>query len=208
MGYSLQKEERLNALSHAIGIPLGITGIPLLLQNDHGLSENSSIAIWIYSLSIILLFAASTWYHAVAQGKLKTRLRILDHISIYALIAGTYTPVTLITLQNSNGWPIFYAVWSLALIGTILKLFFTGRFEIISLLLYLFMGWLIIFDFQNLLDQIPGRGMQLLMLGGLFYTGGIIFYVARKIPYNHLIWHFCVLGGAISHWFLIYDHVI
>jgi hemolysin III len=202
------KEEKLNAISHGIGILLGIIGFYLLLKFDTQKTEYSTISLVVYSISIILLFLASTLYHYVSTQSVKLKLRVLDHICIYYLIAGTYTPVALITLEEGNGWLIFYTIWGIALAGTILKLFFTGKFEVLSLILYLFMGWLIVFDLQSLLSNTSKTGLYLLMLGGFFYTTGIFFYAFKRIPYNHLIWHFMVLGGAISHWLYIAFAVI
>jgi hemolysin III len=208
MKWDYHREEKLNALSHSLGIALGIIGFVLLLKENASNTKFATFSIVVYSLSIILLFSASTLYHFVNKQSLKLKLRILDHISIFFLIAGTYTPVALISLSQGNGWFIFYAVWGIALIGAILKVFFTGKFEVLSLLMYLFMGWLIIFDLGNLIDNTTFPGQMLLALGGAFYTLGIIFYTIRRIPYNHLIWHFFVLGGAISHWLFIYYDVI
>ncbi|MEM7381310.1 MAG: hemolysin III family protein [Bacteroidota bacterium] len=208
MSLSYRDEETLNAVSHGFGAILGLLGFIILLKSNTYRTEYATFAIITYSLSLILLFIASAWYHSIAEPSLKKKLRILDHISIYYLIAGTYTPVSLITLESGNGWTIFYVVWGMALVGTLLKLFFTGRFEVFSLLLYLFMGWMIVFDFKNLTNQLSEEGLWLMGLGGAFYTLGILFYAIRKIPYNHLIWHIFVLGGAISHWFMIYLHVI
>ena len=205
---SLEKEEKFNTISHGIGALMAIVGMVLLIQGNNHKSEYATWGIVIYSLSLISMLSISTIYHAVDNKVWKLRMRILDHINIYYLIAGTYTPVALITLINGNGWLIFFAVWGIASVGTILKLFFTGKFEIISLLLYLAMGWLIVFDFQNLVDNTSELGIQLLMLGGAFYTIGIIFYVVRRIPYNHFIWHLFVLAGAICHWFFIYLDVV
>ncbi len=202
------REEKLNALSHGIGVVLGLIGLVLLLVNNSNKSPYDRISIIIYSLSIILLFAASTVYHYVSNPKLKEKLRILDHVCIYLLIAGTYTPVALITLVHGNGWTIFYTVWGIAAVGMFLKLFFTGKYEMVSLLLYLAMGWLIVLDFQNLMGQTSLLGLSFLMAGGLFYTLGIVFYAVQRIPYNHLIWHFFVLGGCISHWLFIYLDVV
>ena len=162
-------------------------------------------SIGAYVASLLLLFTASTIYHAVQNPKLKKRLRILDHISIYYLIAGTYTPVCLSVLLPSKGWLLFYLVWGIALFGTVLKIFFTGRFEAFSLVLYGVMGWLIIIDLPYLMEHMSALGLFYLSLGGAFYTIGILFYAIKKIPYNHLIWHFFVLGGAISHWWLIFQ---
>ncbi|MCK5443560.1 MAG: hemolysin III family protein [Maribacter sp.] len=201
-------EEKLNAISHSVGIVLGVCGLCLLLINNTHKTVYTSLSIVIYSISLISMFTVSTLYHAVSKTNLKHKLRVLDHINIYLLIAGTYTPLALITLEQSNGWIIFYCVWGIAGIGTILKLFFTGKFEVVSLLLYLAMGWIIVMDFENLLTNTSDLGINLLFSGGAFYTLGILFYAWKKIPHNHFIWHLFVLGGAICHWFFIYYDVI
>lgn len=201
-------EERLNAWSHGLGAALGIVGLVLLIVF---LKQNTPYALFsviVYGISIIILFLASTFYHAVSGERRKHYFRIVDHISIYLLIAGTYTPVLLITLPDSLGWVLFWIVWGIAAFGVILKLFFTGRFELFSTLLYLVMGWLIVFDFSTLANRMENNGLLLLFSGGLFYTVGIVFYAIDKIPYNHVIWHFFVLGGAICHFFMVYFFVI
>ncbi|RKE94760.1 PAQR family membrane homeostasis protein TrhA [Ichthyenterobacterium magnum] len=201
-------EEQLNAWSHGIGAILGIAGLVLLIVYSTSDTPFSLFSVIVYGISIIVLFAASTCYHAVKGEKRKHYFRILDHISIYLLIAGTYTPVLLITLPDSLGWTLFWTVWGIAAFGVILKLFFTGKFELFSTLLYLVMGWLIVFDFSTLADRMDTNGLLLLFAGGLFYTVGIVFYVIEKIPYNHVIWHLFVLGGAICHFFMIFFYVI
>src|SRR5690606_4832126 len=180
-------EEKLNAWTHGFGALLGIAGLILLVSFKEHKTDWSLISVIIYGISIIVLFSASAIYHSVSGEKRKHYFRIVDHISIYLLIAGTYTPVTLIALNNSLGWPLFWSVWAIAGFGIVLKLFFTGRFEIVSTLLYLVMGWLIIFDFNNLSELIGPGGINLLFAGGAFYTIGIIFYAINKIPYNHVI---------------------
>ena len=196
-------EEKLNAYSHALGIVLAAIGGILLFENDLGAIPFMKGGITVYVASLLLLFTASTIYHAVENPKLKKKLRILDHISIYYLIAGTYTPVCLSILLPSKGWLLFYLVWGIALFGTVLKIFFTGRFEVFSLVLYGVMGWLIVIDLPYLLEHMSSSGLLYLAAGGAFYTIGILFYAVKKIPYNHLIWHFFDLGGAISHWLLV-----
>lgn len=203
-----KREEAWNAISHGIGIVLGIVGFILLLIYDTERTPYSTLSIWLYTFSIIILFSASTIYHLIKNSKQKEIFRKIDHISIYLLIAGTYTPVTLITLENTTGWGIFWTVWGIAALGIILKLFFTGRFEVVSLLLYLVMGWLIMIDYSNLMSLLSSTGKTLLILGGALYSMGIIFYAIRKIPYNHVIWHFFVLGGSISLFFFIFLDVI
>jgi hemolysin III len=205
---SHQLEERLHALSHGFGALLGIAGMLLLLEKNSCKTPYATWSLLIYSLSVILLFSASAAYHIASHPGWKLKLRILDHISIYILIAGTYTPVALITLVNGNGWFIFYSIWGIALAGTLMKLFLTGKYEYLSLFLYLFMGWLIVFDLGNLIRQFSVTGLALMAAGGAFYTVGVMFYAIRRIPYNHLIWHFFVLGGAISHWLMMYLVVV
>ena len=202
-----QSEEKLNALTHAFGAVLGIVALVLLIVFDTHKTPWSLFSVIVYGLSIIILFSASTLYHSVKNESKKHYFRIVDHISIYLLIAGTYTPVLLITLNHSLGWPLFWVVWGIAAFGVILKLFFTGRFEVFSTLLYLVMGWLIIFDFTNLSNAF-GNGILWLFAGGMAYTVGIVFYAIHRIPYHHVIWHLFVLAGAICHFFMIFLYVI
>ncbi|MBT8236540.1 MAG: hemolysin III family protein [Bacteroidia bacterium] len=202
------REEKLNAWSHGLGVVLSIPALVILLLQYSGSAQYGTFALIVYGISLFLLFSASTLYHLASQPKLKRQLRILDHISIYMLIAGTYTPVALIKLVDGNGWIIFSIVWLIALVGSVLKLFFTGKYEIFSLGLYLIMGWLIVFDLQNLLSSSSALGIFLLALGGFCYTFGILFYTWKRIPHHHLIWHFFVLAGAISHWYYIFLDVI
>ena len=201
-------EERLNAWSHGFGAALGIAGLVLLIVFLERNVPYALFSVIVYGISIIVLFLASTFYHAVKGDKRKHYFRIVDHISIYLLIAGTYTPVLLILLPDSLGWTLFWVVWGIACFGVILKLFFTGKFETFSTLLYLIMGWLIVFDFTTLADRIATNGLYLLFAGGAFYTIGILFYAIEKIPFNHVIWHIFVLAGAICHFFMIYFFVI
>lgn len=201
-------EEKLNALTHAIGAVFGIVALVLLIIFETKKTEFSLFSVVVYGISIIILFTASTMYHSFTDEKKKHYFRIVDHISIYLLIAGTYTPVLLITLEQSKGWLLFYIVWAIAGFGVILKLFFTGKFEAFSTILYLIMGWLIVFDFSTLNNLMPANGIVLLMAGGLAYTVGIVFYAIEKIPYNHVIWHLFVLAGAICHFFMVLFFVV
>jgi len=200
-------EEQLNAWSHGSGAVLGIVGLVLLIAYGDS-SSLELFSVIVYGVSIIILFSASALYHSVRDETKKHYFRIVDHVSIYLLIAGTYTPVSLITLSGGKGWLIFGLVWGIAVFGAILKLFFTGKFDIISTLLYLVMGWLIVIDFSNLTANMATAGLLLMFLGGLFYTVGIVFYVIRKMPFNHVIWHLFVLVGAICHFFMIFLYVI
>jgi len=201
-------EEQLNAISHAIGALLGIVALVLLIVLDTHKTDWSLFSVIVYGISIITLFTASTLYHAVKGKRRKHYFRIIDHIGIYLLIAGTYTPVLLITLEHSLGWTLFWVVWGIAGFGLVLKLFFTGRFGVFSTMLYLLMGWLIVFDFSTLSNLVNPNAILLLIAGGLSYTIGIIFYTIHRIPYNHVIWHLFVLAGAICHFFMILFYVI
>jgi hemolysin III len=208
MRIQTKQEERLNAWSHGIGSVLGIVALILLIAYSDDAKPWSLFSVIVYGISIIVLFMASTLYHSVKGEKRKHYFRIVDHVSIYLLIAGTYTPVLLISLPDSLGWPLFWTVWGIAAFGVILKLFFTGKFELFSTLLYLVMGWLIVFDFSNLSEAVGPNGILWLFAGGLSYTVGIIFYAMSKVRYFHVIWHLFVLGGAICHFFMIFLHVI
>lgn len=194
-------EEKWNARSHAIGVFLSLIGSYYLIKT--AFSSNLVLAVSVYCLSLVTLFSASTLYHSFYKPNLKKRLRVFDHISIYYLIAGTYTPMCLSILRDSKGVLLLYLVWGIALFGTILKIFFTGKFEIFSLILYAVMGWLVMLDIDYLMDNATSEQLFYLGLGGFFYTIGILFYAIKKIPYNHLIWHFFVLAGAISHFLLV-----
>jgi hemolysin III len=198
------KEEFWNTLTHAVGLLIAFLGISILYVNANFSNENLTLGLLLYSISLVLLYAASSCYHYVTNERLKRRLRVLDHISIYFLIAGTYSPVVLTLLKESNGELLFYTVWGFAFIGTVLKLFFTGKFEKISLLLYLIMGWLIAFDLVAVLENFSTLELAMLILGGLFYTVGIYFYVKSSIAFNHVIWHIFVMLGSFSHFLMIY----
>ncbi len=201
-------EEKLNATTHAIGALFGIVALITLIVFETNKTNWSLFSVIVYGVSIIVLFSASTIYHAVKSETKKHYFRIVDHISIYFLIAGTYTPVLLITLHQSLGWTLFWVVWGIAGFGVVLKLFFTGRFNVFSTLLYLVMGWLIVFDFSNLSEVIGSDGILFLFAGGMSYTIGIIFYAIEKIPFNHVIWHLFVLAGAVFHFCMIFFYVI
>ncbi|WP_223033423.1 PAQR family membrane homeostasis protein TrhA [Hanstruepera marina] len=201
-------EEQLNAGTHGIAAFLGIVALILLIVFNTNKTAYSLFSVVVYGISIIVLFSASTLYHAIKREKHKHYFRVLDHISIYLLIAGTYSPVCLILLEQSKGWLLFWIVWGIAALGLILKLFFTGKYEALSLVLYLAMGWLVVFDFTYLSEVLGPKGVLWLFAGGLFYTLGIVFYAIERIPYNHVIWHVFVLAGAICHFFMVFWYVI
>ncbi|WP_338558046.1 hemolysin III family protein [Erwinia sp. E_sp_B04_7] len=207
-GYSLA-EEVANSISHGIGFIFGIVGLVLMLTQAAA-SQASAIAITSYSLyggSMILLFLASTLYHAIPHPAAKLWLQKLDHCAIYILIAGTYTPFLLVGLKSPLAHGLMAVIWSLALLGVLFKLAFVHRFEALSVITYLLMGWLsLIVVYQLALKLSPG-GIWLLAAGGIIYSLGVIFYVSKRIPYNHAIWHGFVLGGSVCHFLAIYLYV-
>ncbi|MDO6743131.1 hemolysin III family protein [Tenacibaculum soleae] len=203
-----KKEEKLNVLTHGFGLVLAIIAMPFLILKSLEYNEFWKISSFvIYSLSLIILYAASTFYHAAKEPKLRRRLNIFDHAAIYVLIAGSYTPFCLVVLPDSSGWYLFVFVWLFALAGVVLKLFFTGKFDKLSTALYLIMGWQVIFLIKPLMNSLSSDGLFYLMAGGVFYTVGAILYSIKKIPYNHAIFHVFVLLGSFSHFLAIYKHV-
>ncbi len=201
-------EETWNVITHGLGILLFL-GISVAIFTYADFSKPYMVAsLIVYSVSQLILYTASTTYHKAKEGVLKFKLRKLDHISIYGSIAGTYTPVCLITLEESSGWYILAAVWGIALFGVIWKLFFTGKFEAFSSILYLVMGWLIVFDLTNLVEAFTELQMNLLIAGGIFFTVGIVFYAWNKLYFNHVIWHVFVLGGSLSHAAMVWQVVV
>lgn len=203
------KEEKLNVLSHGIGLILSVVALVLLVvfaSLEGGLWHIVSFSI--YGASLIVLYAASTLYHYVQNPKLRYRLNIFDHASIYILIAGTYTPFTLVVLDGWVGWTIFGVSWGLALIGVILKLFFIGRFDKISTIAYVLMGWLIVFAIKPLIHNLPLEGLLWLLAGGVFYTIGAVLYSIKSIKYNHAIFHIFVLLGSFSHFIAVFFYVL
>lgn len=200
----VRKEEFFNTISHGLGIVFGIIGTLILVWKALDSKQVYSLtASLIFGVSIILLYSASTIYHLNWDKSYNHKLRIFDHISIYFLIAGTYTPFTLLVLKDSSGIWMFFTVWSLAIIGTVYKLFFTGKFKFVSLTIYLGMGWLVVFDFRSVFNLLNTQSLAWLIAGGLSYTLGTFFYSMKKIPFNHAIWHVFVLGGTVCHYFSV-----
>ena len=201
-------EEKLNIWSHAFGIFLSIIALVLLIikavQQDN---IWMMISFPIFGVSLILLYLASTLYHASQEPQKRFKLKVFDHAAIYVLIAGSYTPFTLVSLNGETGWLIFSMVWVMAFTGIILKLFFTGKFKIVSTAMYVLMGWLIVFYFQDLTAHLHEKGVFYLILGGVLYTIGAILYSIKKIKFNHAIFHFFVLAGSFCHFLSIYLYV-
>ncbi len=206
--YSL-KEEKINIISHAIGIILSLIALVfLVLRAKEYENILHVISFVIFGVGLITLYTASTLYHSAKELEKRKKLRIFDHASIYVIIAGTYTPFTLITLKGAAGWTLFGIAWGLALVGIVLKLFFTGRYKLISTLMYVFMGWLIVFAINPLSANLSSDGIFWLVLGGISYTVGAILYSIKKIKFNHAIFHILVLVGSICHFVSVYFYVL
>lgn len=199
------KEEIWSSIIHGVGIALSIAGLVILvvLSSVDG-NVWAIVSTAIFGASMIVLYSASTIYHAIPNLEIKKKLKKFDHISIYYLIAGTYTPFLLVNMRGALGWTLFGLVWGLAVVGTFLKLLSSGSgTKIWSIGLYLLMGWMIIFASRQLVQELPKIGLIFLILGGLFYTLGIFFYVWKSKKYTHAIWHFFVLVGTIMHFFAV-----
>ena len=202
-------EEIANSLSHGVGLVFGIVGLVLLLVQATG-DNASAMAITSYSLyggSMILLYLASTLYHAIPHQKAKYWLKKFDHCAIYLLIAGTYTPFLLVGLNSPLAKGLMAVIWGLALFGVIFKLAFAHRFEVLSLVTYLTMGWLSLIVIYQLATKLSLGGVALLALGGVVYTLGVIFYASKRFRFGHAIWHGFVLGGSACHFLAIYFYV-
>ena len=203
-----RNEEFWNVLTHFTGVLLAILGIPFLFYYDSGQTALSTFALIMFSVGLLMVYSSSSTYHFVVDEKWKKRFQVLDHISIYYLILGSYAPLCLITLYHSSGLYIFFSVLALALVGTVLKLFFTGRFEFVSVILYVAMGWLVVLDISSIFELLSFNAKLLMILGGVSYTAGIIFYALDKVKYFHSIWHVFVLTGSILHYLLVLIYII
>ena len=202
-------EEKINIISHAIGFILSIVALVLLVRHAylHG-NVWHIVSFSIFGASLIILYAASTFYHSAKKSELRNRLKIMDHASIYVLIAGTYTPFTLVTLKGTIGWVLFGISWGLALTGISLKLFFTGKYDLISTIMYVLMGWVIVFVIKPLINNLPLEGLLWLFAGGISYTIGAIIYSIKKIKFNHAIFHMFVLFGSFCHFMSVFFYVL
>lgn len=204
------KEELANSITHGIGAVLSVFGFGVLLtlailQRDVW----SIISVSIYGVALTLLYTTSTLYHALQRPNVKRTLQILDHCAIFVLIAGTYTPFLLVSLRTTLGGMILFGIiWILALTGIILKLFFTGKFVLLSTAMYVLMGWLAVFAAQPMIERVPMPGLWWLLAGGIAYTLGTVFYLAKRLPFHHSIWHVFVLGGSVCHFIAICFYVV
>ena len=205
--YKSWKEEIWNAITHGIGLLLSIPALIILIvfAVDRGTVEHI-VSFTIFGTTMFLLYLASTLLHSM-PAKYKRIFSILDHSAIYLLIAGTYTPFLLVSLNGVLGWTLFGIVWGLAVCGILFKCFFIHRFEFVSLIFYVLMGWLIVIAIKPLYAEISFGGLSLLVTGGIFYTVGSIFYAWRKLPFNHAIWHLFVIAGSAFMYFSVLFYV-
>ncbi len=193
-----------NSITHAIGVGLSIAGLVILIIRAARFGDTwHMVSFIVFGVSLILLYLASTIYHSTPNLSWNAILQRLDHAAIFFLIAGTYTPFLLTKLRSAFGWSIFGIVWGLALLGLILKVGFTKRFVKPSVWLYIAMSWFAIILFNQMMQQIGSLSLTLLLIGGIFYTSGILFYRWRKLPYSHAVWHVFVMGGSIFHFFSV-----
>jgi hemolysin III len=206
--YVHQKDEWANTITHGIGFLLSAVGLVFLLQTPLGEGNYWKLfAFTVYGLSLITLYLTSTLYHNSRNPRLKQIFRLLDHCAIYLLIAGSYTPFTLISLEGIWGWTLFGMIWSLAFTGILFKIFFIHRFEYLSTAIYLIMGWLIVIAIEPLVNSLSTEGLYWIVAGGLSYTTGVIFFLLDRKPFFHAIWHLFVMCGSTCHYFAISLHV-
>lgn len=203
--YYIPYEERINVWSHAAGLVLSFLAMCLLIKQA---SSEDTVWHWtgylVYGMSQVAVFSASTFYHAAINEKKRRRLKIFDHAAIYFSIAGTYTPFALIVIRGPWGFFILSVIWIMALAGIVLKLFFTGRFRRLSTIGYVVMGWMMVLAIKPLLENMQVAGLLWIASGGILYTIGAVIYQARRIPYNHAVFHFFVLVGAVCHFVAVY----
>lgn len=198
------REEIVNSITHGLGVFLGVVALTYLSvkASNHGTTPQL-LSYIVFSISVILLYTASTLYHAIPHARAKKILKICDHSSIYILIAGTYTPFLVFNLKGKLGENLLILIWALAFTGIIFKFFFTGRFRVVSTLLYLGMGWIIAFALGPLKQAVSPAVIELIFAGGICYTFGTVFYLATRIPFHHAIWHLFVLAGTLCHFIAI-----
>jgi hemolysin III len=199
-------EERINICSHGFGLVLSVVALLLLAVKAQGLLELVSVAV--FAASMIALYGSSTIYHGTSNVARRVWLRTVDHAMIYVLIAGTYTPFSLLVLQGKTGWAIFGVTWAMAATGIIIKLFHTGRYDKVSTAMYVFMGWIIVFAIKPLIANFSPDGLAWLFAGGVSYTAGALFYSIKKMPFGHASFHIFCLVGSACHFVSVYYFVL
>lgn len=204
-----RREEVANAVTHGIGALLSVAALVLLIvfASLNGTAWHV-VSFTVYGVTMLLLYTCSTLVHSFPEGKVKDLFEIFDHSSIYLFIAGTYTPLLFNVIKGALGWTLFGIVWGIALSGIAFKAFYTKRFLFTSTVFYIAMGWMIVFAWPRLMENFAGGGLVLLVVGGVLYTLGTIFYVWRSFPYHHAVWHLFVLAGSVVHFFAILLYVL
>ncbi|WP_100331182.1 PAQR family membrane homeostasis protein TrhA [Bacillus xiapuensis] len=197
-------EEIANSITHGVGAVFSIAALTLLiaLSSIYG-NVWHVVSFMVFGITMLLLYLSSTLVHSFPRGKVKDLFEIFDHSSIYLFIAGTYTPFLFLAVKGTLGWTLFGVIWGLALIGTVFKCFYVKRFLKTSTILYVVMGWLIVFAWEPLIQNISSNSVVLLVTGGILYTIGAVFYVWRGFKFHHMIWHLFVLAGSVSHFFSV-----
>jgi len=204
-----RREEILHSLTHGIGVALSLVGLALLLRLAILYGDTYQVVSFsIYGASLLVLYVASTLYHSFERPAVKHALKIVDHAAIFFLIAGTYTPFLLLGVRGVWGWTLLGIIWGLAILGVTLKVLFIRRFQKQMVALYILMGWLSVLALRDLARVIPLGGLVWLAAGGVLYTVGVLFYVQKKTPYTHAIWHLFVLGGSICHYFAVLLYLV
>ena len=202
-------EEIANAVTHGVGVALAIAGLTLLVVFSALRGDTWAIVgCTTFGITLVLLYSASTLYHSIPHPRAKGVLRIFDHSAIYLLIAGTYTPITLVNLRGPIGWSLLAIVWSLAVLGVVLGFLVKRRKGLVTSILSVIMGWIAIAAIKPLVAVMEAGGLVLILLGGIAYTGGIAFYGWKRLPYNHAVWHLFVLAGSAFHYFAVLFYVI
>jgi len=202
-------EEVMNSVTHGIGIVLSIAGLVwLILRAARMVDALGIVSVIVFGVSLLLLYLASTLYHAIPWSNVKRVFRVFDHCAIYLLIAGTYTPFLLVSMRGPWGWSFFGILWGIACVGCAFKAFFTGRFDRVSTAMYVAMGWMVLVAIKPAILYIPTGALLMMALGGLAYTFGVFFYVYNRIPFNHAIWHCFVMAGSAIHFFAIIIYVL
>ncbi|QST01399.1 hemolysin III family protein [Pontibacillus sp. ALD_SL1] len=204
-----KREEIVNAVTHGVGVLLSIAALVLLVVNA---SMNGNpwhiVSVSIYGATMIFLYLSSTMVHGMPEGKWKDLFEIFDHAAIYLFIAGTYTPLLLVVLRGTLGWTLFGIVWGIAIFGVVFKVFFVKKFVVLSTVFYVLMGWIIVLAWNPLATKLAFGGLVLLVVGGVLYSVGTIFYVWRSFTFHHAVWHLFVLAGSAMHFFTIFFYVI
>lgn len=202
-------EEIANVITHGFGAILSIIAFVLMILKSNELNNNSYlITSFVFGFTMVFLYASSTLYHSVQKPTIRNRLNVMDHMAIYLLIAGTYTPFTVNVLGGTLGWVIFGIVWVFGIVGMILKIFFMGKYNILSAIAYVIMGWIVIVAIKTLFANLGFAGAMWLFAGGIFYTVGAVLYLIHKIPFNHAIFHLFVLAGTACHFISVYWYVL